>query len=111
MAQPCVHHMLEGLKELLRRAARAEATPTPDEALQARCAELQQKVDRLQVQFDLQRIAWEKDFDDCREHLRAVMTLLRDYAAQDAGSDRLPDALAAMQNAAGFLERQQPTAH
>ena len=26
MAQPCVHHMLEGMKELLRRAARAEAT-------------------------------------------------------------------------------------
>ena len=111
MAQPCVHHMLEGLKELLRRAARAEATPTPDEALQARCAELQQKADRLQVQFDLQRIAWEKDFDDCREHLRNVMTLLRDYTAQDAGSDRLADALAALRNAAGFLERQQPTAH
>ena len=111
MAQPCVHHMLEGLKELLRRAARADATPTPDEALQARCAELQQKADRQQVQFDLQRIAWEKDFDDCLEHLRTVITLLRDYAAQDTGSDRLPDALIALQNATDFLGRQQHPAH
>ena len=64
MAQPCVHHMLEGIKELLRRAARADAMTTPDEAMITKCSELQRTVDRQQVQFDLQRIAWEKDFDD-----------------------------------------------
>ena len=106
MAQPCVHHMLEGLKELLRRAARAEAIQTPDEALTAKCTDLQRTVDRQQVQFDLQRIAWEKDFDDCAAHLRSVINALRDYITRDADSEHLPDALIALQNAQGFLERQ-----
>ena len=82
MAQPCVHHMLEGLKELLRRAARAETIDTPSEALQEKCRELQRTADRKQVEFDLQRIAWEKDFDDCAGHLRQAMASLRDYTAQ-----------------------------
>lgn len=107
MAQPCVHHMLEGLKELLRRAARAEAVQTPDRALMEKCAELQRTVDRQQVQFDLQRIAWEKDFDDCADHLREVMSALRDYIARDADGDSLPDALVSLQNAEGFLEHQR----
>lgn len=107
MAQPCVHHMLEGLKELLRRAAKAEAIQSPDKAMQDKCSELQRTVDRQQVQFDLQRIAWEKDFDDCAEHLRAVMSALREYIARDADSEQLSDALVSLQNAEGFLERQK----
>ena len=75
MAEPCVHHMLEGLKELLRRAARAEASP--DEAMQQKYRDLQRMVDRQQVDHDLHRLAWEKDFDDCAGHLRAVMDSLR----------------------------------
>ena len=107
MAQPCVHHMLEGLKELLRRAAKAEAIQTPDEALMSKCADLQRMVDRQQVNFDLQRIAWEKDFDDCATHLRAVMDALREYIARDGDSEQLADALTAIQNAEGFLDRQK----
>ena len=105
MAEPCVHHMLEGLKELLRRAARAEASP--EEALQQRYRELLSTVDRQQVQHDLQRIAWEKDFDDCAAHLQAVITALREYVAQDVESDALSGAVVALQEAEGFLERQK----
>ena len=105
MAEPCVHHMLEGLKELLRRAARAEASP--DEALQQKFHDLQRMLDRQQVQFDLQRIAWEKDFDDCAGHLQAVIAALRAYVALDAESDALSGAVVALQEAEGFLERQK----
>lgn len=77
MAQPCVHHLLEGLKELLRRAAKAEALTAPDQALLDKCSELQRTLDRQQVQFDLQRIAWEKDFNDCTEQLRAALDALK----------------------------------
>ena len=98
MAQPCVHHLLEGLKELLRRAARAEASP--DEALQEKCADLQRTVDRQQVQFDLQRIAWEKDYNDCMDHLRQLMTVLgRETSTGE-------EALDALQSAEKFLQRQ-----
>ncbi len=107
MAQPCVHHMLEGLKELLRRAARAESVGTPSEAMAEKCRELQRTVDRKQVEFDLQRIAWEKDFDDCAEHLRQVMTALRDYVAADPDSDHLADALSCLHRAEEFLDRQR----
>ena len=109
MAEPCVHHMLEGLKELLRRAARAEASP--DEAMQQKYRDLQRMVDRQQVDHDLHRIAWEKDFDDCAGHLRAVMDSLRAYVAADAQSDALSGAVVALQEAAGFLERQQTLMH
>ena len=105
MAQPCVHHMLEGLKELLRRAARAEASP--EEAVQQKCRDLQRAVDRQQVQHDLQRIAWEKDFDDCTAHLRTLIEALREYVARDAESDSLSGAVVALQEAEGFLERQR----
>ena len=105
MAEPCVHHMLEGLKELLRRAAKAEASP--EEATQEKCRELQRTVDRQQVQHDLQRIAWEKDFDDCAGHLRSVLAALREYVAHDADSDALSGAVMALQEAEGFLERQR----
>ena len=109
MAEPCVHHMLEGLKELLRRAARAEASP--DEAMQQKYRDLQRMADRQQVDHDLQRIAWEKDFDDCAGHLRAVMDSLRAYVAADAQSDALSGAVVALQEAEGFLERQQTLMH
>ena len=105
MAEPCVHHMLEGLKELLRRAARAEASP--DEAMQQKYRDLLRMVDRQQVDHDLQRSAWEKDFDDCAGHLRAVMDSLRAYVAKDAESDTLSGAVVALQEAEGFLERQR----
>ncbi len=105
MAEPCVHHMLEGLKELLRRASRAEASP--EEAVQQKCRDLQRTVDRQQVQFDLQRIAWEKDYDDCTAHLRTVIEALREYVARDAESDSLSGAVVALQEAEGFLERQR----
>ena len=105
MAEPCVHHMLEGLKELLRRAARAEASP--DEAMQQKYRDLQRMVDRQQVDHDLHRIAWEKDFDDCAGHLRVVMDSLRAYVAKDAESDTLSGAVVALQEAEGFLERQR----
>ena len=105
MAEPCVHHMLEGLKELLRRAARAEASP--EEAVQQKCRDLQRAVDRQQVQHDLQRIAWEKDFDDCTAHLRTLIEALREYVARDAESDSLSGAVVALQEAEGFLERQR----
>ena len=109
MAEPCVHHMLEGLKELLRRAASADAAP--DEALKEKCRELQRTVDRKQVEFDLQRIAWEKDFDDCARHLQAVIAPLRDYMANDSQSDLLSAAMVALQEAEGFLERQRAMVH
>lgn len=111
MAQPCVHHMLEGLKELLRRAARAESTVTPDEALQQKAADLQRTVDRQQVQFDLQRIAWEKDFSDCAEHLSCVMSALREYIAADPDSDHLAESLSSLHQAEEFLDRQKKMAH
>jgi hypothetical protein len=105
MAEPCVHYMLEGLKELLRRAARADASP--DEALRQKASELQRTADRQQVQFDLQRIAWEKDFNDCAGHLRSVMYSLRDYIAADPDSDRLANAVSCLHQAEEFLDRQQ----
>lgn len=70
MAQPCVSAMLEGLKELLRRAARSEQT-----------GDLQRAMDRMQVQQDLRRIAWEKDYDTVSEHLENLMNLLREFIA------------------------------
>ena len=111
MAQPCVHHMLEGLKELLRRAARAESAIAPDEALQDKYRSLQRTADRQQVQFDLQRIAWEKDFDDCAAHLRQVMNALQEYVIHDAGGEHLAEASAALQRAEAFLDRQRGMMH
>lgn len=64
MAEPCVAAMLEGLKELLHRAAQA------DERLRS--------IDRLRVQNDLHRIAWEKDFARASGLLGECVNLLRD---------------------------------
>ena len=103
MAQPCVHHMLEGIKELLRRAARAESSA--DDALREKCADLQRTVDRQQVQFDLQRIAWEKDYNDCMEQLRQLMTVLgRETCASEAALD-------ALRGAEIFMQRQAHMSH
>ena len=106
MAQPCVHHMLEGLKELMRRAARAESSATPDDALTERCHELQRTLDRKQVEHDLQRISWEKDFNDCADHLKSVMSRLQAYIALDVDSALLADAMISLRNAESFLAMQ-----
>lgn len=100
MAEPCVSHMLEGLKELLRRAARA-----------GEAAELQRELDRLQVRHDLRRIAWEKDFDAAIAQLESLLCLLRDYLALPPESQALQldtfrdAALAEMSQAEAFLTR------
>ena len=111
MAQPCVHDMLEGIKELLRRAARADAVLPPDEAMLRKVSDLQRTVDRQQVQFDLQRIAWEKDFNDCADHLQQVMNALREYAVKDTDGDTLSGALSSLHSAEEFLERQKQLLH
>lgn len=68
MAEPCISAMLEGLKELLHRAAHA-----------GDAQERQRQLDRLQVQSDLQRLAWEKDFDEARAQLDSCLSLLREF--------------------------------
>ena len=70
MAEPCVEAMLEGIKELLRRAARA-----------GDAEERLVKIDRMRVEHDLQRLSWEKDFDEATSHLDDCLTLLRDFIA------------------------------
>ena len=100
MAEPCVSAMLEGLKELLRRAARSEEMQ-----------EKQRVIDRLQVQQDLRRIAWEKDFDEATAQLEGVLCLLRDFLALPRESqvpqlDTFRDAaLEALAQAEEFLTR------
>lgn len=86
MAQPCVHHMLEGMKELLRRAARAEETEA-----------LQRTVDRLQVQHDLLRMAWSRDYDACAACLRTTAEALE--ALLDPAAERTPELLASATDA------------
>ena len=100
MAEPCVSAMLEGLKELLRRAARCEEVH-----------EKQRIIDRLQVQQDLRRIAWEKDFDEATAHLEGILCLLRDFLALPRESqipqlDTFRDAaLESLAQAESFLTR------
>lgn len=102
MAEPCVSHMLEGLKELLRRAARA-----------GEAADLQRELDRQQVRHDLRRLSWEKDFDEAAAHLESILCLLRDYLAlpresQELQLDSFRDAaLEEVGKAEAFLTRQR----
>lgn len=102
MAEPCVSAMLEGLKELLRRAARAEEAN-----------DKQRMIDRLHVQQDLRRIAWEKDFDEATAQLENLLCLLRDFLALPRESqipqlDTFRDAaLESVSQAEAFLSRQQ----
>ena len=70
LAQPCVSAMLEGLKELIRRAARAEELE-----------DQQLTIDRMQVQHDLKRLAWERDYDDVLTCLNRLMTGVREFLA------------------------------
>ena len=91
MAQPCVHHMLEGLKELLRRAARAEES-----------AELQRIIDRQKVQHDLLRIAWEKDFGQCLACLRETTDALETVLG-GASDDALGRAHAILSTSRSYL--------
>jgi len=100
MAEPCVSAMLEGLKELLRRAARAEDA-----------YDKQRTIDRMQVQQDLRRIAWEKDFDEATAQLESILCLLRDFLALPRESqvpqlDTFRDAaLESLTQAESFLTR------
>ena len=100
MAEPCVSAMLEGLKELMHRAARNQ-----------QAEDLQRTVDRMQVQQDLRRIAWEKDFTEATGHLTALMALLREFLALPLDSQALQldafrdAALDAMGPAEAFLTR------
>ncbi|MBE5803147.1 MAG: hypothetical protein E7316_01375 [Clostridiales bacterium] len=100
MAEPCVSAMLEGIKELLRRAARAE---------EAR--DKQRVIDRMQVQQDLRRITWEKDFDEATAQLEGILCLLRDFLALPRESqipqlDAFRDAaLESLAQAEAFLTR------
>lgn len=93
MAEPCISAMLEGLKELLRRAAHNQ-----------RAEDLQRVVDRMQVQQDLRRLAWEKDFDQAAGYLTALMALLREFLALPEDSQSLQ--LSAFRDAA--LETMAP---
>lgn len=95
MAQPCVHHMLEGLKELLRRAARAEEN-----------ADLQRTIDRQRVQFDLQRLAWEKDYDACLTCLREAADALRAQTADDADGSHFADTQSLLARADALISQQ-----
>ena len=78
MAEPCVSHMLEGLKELLRRASRA-----------GEAEDLQRELDRQQVRHDLRRMAWEKEYDETAACLEGIVCLLRDYLALPRESQEL----------------------
>ena len=102
MAQPCVHHLLEGLKELLRRAARAEES-----------ADLQRALDRQQVQHDLLRIAWAKDYDACAACLRQTTDALQSLLAPgDADPQSLrPIAQEALDASRRLLEAHTPPLH
>lgn len=70
LAEPCISAMLEGLKELIQRAARAEKA---DEYLR--------QLDRLRVEQDLRRLMWEKDFSETTAHLNACLSLMREFFA------------------------------
>ncbi len=112
MAQPCVHDMLEGIKELLRRAARAESAATPDEKMLRRMDDLQRTVDRQQVQFDLQRIAWERDYDDCAALLKEAARVLRCFISPDEDeATRLAEAHAVVHATDELMAQQQSMLH
>lgn len=102
MAEPCVSAMLEGMKELLRRAAQAQ-----------RAEDQQRTIDRMQVQQDLRRLAWERDFNQAVSHLTELMNLLREFMALPRASqvpqlDTFRDAaLEAMTHAEEFLTQQE----
>ena len=65
MAEPCVQKMLEGMKELLWRASAAEEKE-----------QLQRSLDRMRVEQDLRRIAWEKDYDAAVQLIREMRACL-----------------------------------
>lgn len=65
MAEPCVLKMLEGMKELLQRASAAEEKE-----------QLQRSLDRMRVEQDLRRIAWEKDYDAAVQLIREMRACL-----------------------------------
>lgn len=85
MAQPCVAALLEGLKELLHRAAQAE-----------QAKDQQRVIDRLQAQHDLRRLAWEREYESAVGCLDRLASLVRELLAmpadeQFAGLNRFRD--------------------
>ena len=73
MAQPCVSAMLEGIRELIHRAAQAEEME-----------DQQRVIDRMKVQHDLRRLAWERDYQAAAGCLNRLMTLVREFLALPA---------------------------
>ena len=57
--------MLEGMKELLWRASAVEEKE-----------QLQRSLDRMRVEQDLRRIAWEKDYDAAVQLIREMRACL-----------------------------------
>lgn len=69
LAEPCVQKLLEGMKELLQYA-------TMNAAAASGKAELQRTLDRLRVEQDLRRIAWEKDYEEATARVREMKQCL-----------------------------------
>lgn len=69
LQDPAVSRMLDGLNILL---SRANHNARQDQALQ---------VDRLNVRYDLSRLAWEDEMNQLRQELEKLMTLGRDFLA------------------------------
>ena len=69
LQDPAVSQMLDGLNVLLSRANQ-----------NARSEQLQQ-LDRLNVRYDLSRMAWEDEMSGLRQELEKFMTLGRDFLA------------------------------
>jgi len=92
MAEPCVLKMLEGMKELLQRASAVEEKE-----------QLQRSLDRMRVEQDLRRIAWEKDYDAAVQLIREMRACLESVRNSLDGEKRcdVEDCLA---KAASFLQ-------
>lgn len=69
MAEPCVQKLLVGMKELLQYAAMQAAAASGKE-------EMQRTIDRMRVEQDLRRIAWEKDYEDAIARIREMKLCL-----------------------------------
>lgn len=76
LAEPCVQKMLEGMKELLQHAAAKAAAASGKE-------ELQRSLDRLRVEQDLRRIAWEKDYAEAVAQVQALKACLERVQGED----------------------------
>lgn len=91
MAEPCVLKMLEGMKELMQRASAAEEK-----------AQLQRALDRMRVEQDLRRIAWEKDYEAAVQLIREMRACL-DGVRGSLDGEKLCDVEDCLAKAASFL--------